>query len=210
VARALVDTFSFVEAYVADLDAIAGRDPDWNSYQAIADCGLRLWIDAGLSSAESAQPFADPQTKHFVARVVLGLESLRSCEALAEILAMVGQDRLVFSLDLKHGRPLTQIPQWQDMEPAQIAHEVFQLGIRSMIVLDLARVGVNEGTGTETLARRVRALQPAAELIGGGGVRGGEDLRALAAAGYEWALVASALHDGRIGSNGEWGMRNGE
>jgi phosphoribosylformimino-5-aminoimidazole carboxamide ribotide isomerase len=62
-------------------------------------------------------------------------------------------------------------------------------------------VGVGAGSGTEALARQLRVLQPKAELIGGGGVRGIDDLRALAAAGYDRALVASALHDGNLTPN---------
>jgi phosphoribosylformimino-5-aminoimidazole carboxamide ribotide isomerase len=37
-------------------------------------------------------------------------------------------------------------------------------------------------------------------LLAGGGVRDVEDLRALAARGCDGALVATALHDGRIGA----------
>ena len=214
VARALVERFGFAEAYVADLDAIAGHDPDWTSYEALADRGLRLWVDAGLTGVERAQAFVQPAAERIVARVIVGLESLPRREALAELLALVGHSRLVFSLDLKQGRPITQVPEWRDREPAEIAQEVIHAGVRSLIVLDLARVGVGAGAGTEALARSLRTMQPSMELIGGGGVRGVDDLRSLAAAGYDAALVASALHDGLLEmgneANVEWGMGNGE
>jgi phosphoribosylformimino-5-aminoimidazole carboxamide ribotide isomerase len=67
-----------------------------------------------------------------------------------------------------------------------------------MIVLDLADVGVSRGTGTLDLVRRLRSAHPQLELTAGGGVRGIDDLRQLADAGCDAALVASALHDGRI------------
>jgi phosphoribosylformimino-5-aminoimidazole carboxamide ribotide isomerase len=41
-------------------------------------------------------------------------------------------------------------------------------------------------------------MSPFLEIISGGGVRGPRDLQALAAAGADAALVASALHDGRL------------
>jgi phosphoribosylformimino-5-aminoimidazole carboxamide ribotide isomerase len=209
VGRALVEPCGFHEAYVADLDAIAGRNPDWRSYEALADSGLRLWVDAGLTGAEQAHEFLSQRAERFIARVIVGLESLARRESLAELLARLGRERLVFSLDLQDGRPITRVPEWCDSEPAEIARDIFDLGVGSLIVLDLTRVGMGAGSGTETLARQLRALQPAAELIGGGGVRGVEDLRRLADAGYDRALVASALHDGHI-RNGEWGMGNGE
>ena len=72
------------------------------------------------------------------------------------------------------------------------------LGVRRMIVLDLARVGIGEGTGTEKLCARLTAAHPSLEVIAGGGVRGPEDLRRLTGCGVRTALVASALHDGRL------------
>ena len=45
-------------------------------------------------------------------------------------------------------------------------------------------------------ARRYRERLPAAEIVLGGGVRGQDDLRALARAGYDAALVGTALHTG--------------
>jgi phosphoribosylformimino-5-aminoimidazole carboxamide ribotide isomerase len=71
-------------------------------------------------------------------------------------------------------------------------------GIRHILVLDLLDVGTSGGTSTLALAGAIKAAAPQVSLIGGGGVRGGGDLRELMEAGYEGALVASALHDGRL------------
>jgi phosphoribosylformimino-5-aminoimidazole carboxamide ribotide isomerase len=57
---------------------------------------------------------------------------------------------------------------------------------------------VGRGTGTLELVRRLRLSHPRLEITAGGGVRGVDDLRQLAEAGCDAALVASALHDGRI------------
>ena len=77
--------------------------------------------------------------------MIVGLESLANRQALVELLMLVGRERLVFSLDLKDGRPITRVPEWRSSEPIEIARSVFELGVRSMIVLDLARVGVGGG-----------------------------------------------------------------
>jgi phosphoribosylformimino-5-aminoimidazole carboxamide ribotide isomerase len=57
---------------------------------------------------------------------------------------------------------------------------------------------MSEGVGTESLCRQLRALDAEIEIVAGGGVRGLGDLESLAAAGCDGALVASALHDGRL------------
>jgi phosphoribosylformimino-5-aminoimidazole carboxamide ribotide isomerase len=73
-----------------------------------------------------------------------------------------------------------------------------QAGIRSLIVLDLARVGSGTGIGTEALCQRLAACHPDVEIVAGGGVRGVADLLRLKEIGVHGVLVASALHDGRL------------
>jgi len=69
-----------------------------------------------------------------------------------------------------------------------------------MIVLELARVGTSAGPDVEMIEGLRRAV-PTVSLFAGGGVRGPEDLKRLAAAGCDGALVATALHDGRLRSS---------
>jgi phosphoribosylformimino-5-aminoimidazole carboxamide ribotide isomerase len=198
VARGLAAA-GFGETYVADLDAIQGAEPAWSIYQELIDAGLALWVDAGVTCADQAARLAEFQWHgRPLAAIVAGLESLPNPQTLAEILAIVGSRRLIFSLDLKAGQPLTGAPAWQDLSPRQIATIALRLGVRRMIVLDLANVGMGQGVSTEPLCRDLRCLDGDLEIIAGGGVRTASDLRSLAASGASAALVASALHDGRL------------
>ncbi len=199
VARGLVGHFGFREAYVADLDAIAGRAPNWPALEAIAAAGLTLLLDAGVETPERAQRLASWLTAEAWLRgIVIGLESVRSPHSLAACFQSVGSQRAVFSLDLRHGQPLTSVAAWQVLSPESIADLAVAAGFSRLIVLDLACVGGDQGTGLETLCQRLKTRHPAIELIAGGGVRGPEDLRGLEEAGCDAALVASALHDGRL------------
>jgi phosphoribosylformimino-5-aminoimidazole carboxamide ribotide isomerase len=191
----------FRDVYLADLDAISGAEPAWSVYRQVAECGLRLWVDAGLASVDRAHKmnmFSSSRGPLF--RVIAGLESLSGPALLLEILEVVGADRLVFSLDLKESEPLTKSSDWRKFDRYAIAEGSLAIGVRSMIVLDLARVGMNQGVGTETFCRWLREQDANLEIIAGGGVRNVADLESLAAAGCDAALVASALHDGRITS----------
>ncbi|HEX5445477.1 MAG TPA: HisA/HisF-related TIM barrel protein [Pirellulales bacterium] len=186
------------EAYLADLDAIGGAEPAWPVYQTLIECGLNLWIDAGLASADVARRLAEfSHQGRSLAAVVAGSETWTDHSALAEIADAV-QGRLVFSLDLRDGAPLAADPAWRNCSPEQIAAEVYELGIRRFIVLDLRAVGMDRGVSTEALCRHLRRLDDSLEIVSGGGVRGPDDLASLAAAGCDAALVASALHDGRL------------
>jgi phosphoribosylformimino-5-aminoimidazole carboxamide ribotide isomerase len=79
-----------------------------------------------------------------------------------------------------------------------IAAQAVGLGVRRLLVLDLARVGGGAGTGTDALCARLAAAYPEVEVSAGGGVRGVANLRRLRDCGLRAALVASALHDGSL------------
>lgn len=197
VALALRAQFGFSECYLADLDAIRGALPDLGTYQQLQGAGFRLWIDAGVRTHK------DRTLKMLivanVAGIVVGLESIESPEDLGRTIARVGSERVVFSLDLNAGRPLGHTEAWRTDDPFTIAaRAIRQLGVRRLIVLDLARVGVGQGTGTEELCARLREAFPEVRLIAGGGVGSIAEVRRLAASGIDQVLVASALHDGRI------------
>jgi phosphoribosylformimino-5-aminoimidazole carboxamide ribotide isomerase len=198
VGRALVAA-GFREVYVADLDAIAGAEPAWSTYEALMSLGLSIAVDAGLSTAERARPIARFASHgRRLSAIVAGLESIAGPNDLAALCATLGPARLTFSLDMKSGRPLARSSAWAGLGIAQIADIAVRAGVRRMIVLDLAAVGMGGGVGTEPLLRTLRCRHPEMELIAGGGVRGWSDLRSLSAAGCDAALVASALHDGRL------------
>lgn len=200
-ARWYLRTVGLTELYAADLDAILGRlrvQQDASARQdtlvaSVAALGAPLWLDAGVASVGDAAHALELAA----AVVVIGLETLPSYEALAEICASVGGDRVAFSLDLRGGEPIVApgVPR----EPAHVvAERAARAGAGAVIVLDLARVGT--GTGLDlALIGRVRDAVPGVTLLAGGGVRGPEDLARLADAGCDGALVATALHDGRLG-----------
>ncbi len=186
------------ELYLADLDAIGGAPPSVALYRALADAGLRPWVDAGLRDATGLAGLIAAG----VATVVAGLETLVGPEALASILDAVGPDRVVFSLDLRDGTPLVDTTAtWGTRDPSAIARCAVDVGARRVLVLDLARVGMGMGMGpTLDLVTALRRELPAGvELAAGGGVAGPEDMRRLRVAGADAVLVGSALHDGRIG-----------
>jgi phosphoribosylformimino-5-aminoimidazole carboxamide ribotide isomerase len=187
VARALMKQLGLEELYLADLDAIAGAEPAWTAYDEVREAGARLWIDAGVRRAEDVRRLASAGT------VVVGLETLAGPEVLAEL-----RDDVVFSLDLRAGRPLGDVSRWRGPDAWSIASQAIELGVRRLLVLDLERVGVGTGAGTEEFCTRLNRVYPEVEVAAGGGVRGLADLMQLRGCGVKAVLVASALHDGRL------------
>ena len=199
VARALVEQFGFDTVYVADLDAIMHGKPDVRAWSEIAGAGLKLWLDAGVGNSDFAWQIVDQIAQAEIdVQLVIGLESLESEEDYFSIGEMYGYVPPIFSLDLREGKPLVRNPAWASLSPLEIALLARSMGAREIIVLDLADVGVGGGTRTLDLCRQITAATEMQTLIAGGGVRCTVDLKALADAGCQGALVASALHDGRL------------
>lgn len=80
----------------------------------------------------------------------------------------------------------------------EVADLVVARGVPRLLVLDLARVGGAAGPPLDAVAA-LRSRHRDIEILAGGGIRGPADLAALAERGASGALVATALHEGRLG-----------
>lgn len=195
VANAFRDTFGLSTLYVADLDAIQNAEPNVETYQELKDDGFELLIDAGLRNVFDAEAMLMAGA----AKVIAGLETWPLLASLEMMLQKIGSDRVIFSLDLKSGRPIRKFDDMISDDPVEIGCAAIESGIRELIVLDLAAVGVGSGPATLEICQSLRDFAPKLKLITGGGVRSSDDLSTLRSAGIDGVLVASALHDGSIG-----------
>lgn len=187
------------EVYVADLDAIAGAEPDWDTFVSLIDCGLQLWIDAGIANVRQAEQmvqFADLHPQ--VTGIIGGLESLPDLKTMQRCLDLSTPQRFLFSLDLLDGNPITSAADWQGMGTADIAENVINLGVTRLILLDLADVGMDDGCRASPLCRSLHERFSQVSITAGGGIRGHQDIDELSSCGCAAALVSSALHNGKI------------
>jgi phosphoribosylformimino-5-aminoimidazole carboxamide ribotide isomerase len=189
VARALGAACRTNRLYVADLDALAGEAPGESTLAALAVVA-EIWVDAGATTTERAAALR----RAGAARNVVGTESLGRG---ATTEGGPARPPLVLSVDLRAGRLISPDPELEGREPAAAAGLARGLGVSEVLVIDLARVGSGSGPPLDAVAALAAAL-PEVEIYAGGGVRDDRDLRALASAGAAGALVATALHAGRI------------
>lgn len=174
--------------YVADLDGIVHQRPQLGPLQALLGAlpEVTLWLDAGLASPAAWALLAQalgPQARRV--RPVFGTESLQSADGLAAV------SGAVLSLDQRKGQPMDPCGLWQQPEAWP----------DTLVLMTLDRVGADQGPDLPLL-REQRARRPQAQWVGAGGIRHPQDLAAAAAAGAAAWLVASALHDGRLGRPG--------
>jgi phosphoribosylformimino-5-aminoimidazole carboxamide ribotide isomerase len=180
----LLSVAPFRRVYIADLDAIEGRGDHRRLVTELARRyrSLAFWLDGGFAgAAEAAAVLAEGATP------VLGSESLRDERALIATVRRLGSGNCVLSLDYRGER---------FVGPAAIEDQP-EFWPDRVIAMTLSRVGSGAGPDMSRLAG-LRRVAGARYLFAAGGVRDAEDLERLAAMGIAGALVASALHDGRL------------
>ena len=185
VVRGLLRLHPFRSLYIADLDAIRKQGQHSATVRALhaEHPDLDLWVDAGFASACPCGRLLGSG----VGSLVLGSESQHDTDLLA---SLAGEPRLVLSLDYKGPTPLG---------PADIFARV-DLWPERIIVMTLAAVGGTAGPDLARL-REVLAVTSGRRVYAAGGVRSTHDLRAVRELGCAGVLVASALHDGRLGAD---------
>ena len=183
----------FTELYVADLDAIIDCSTNFQVLNSIADkTGLKLMVDAGVTGIERAQKLLGSG----VSKLIIGTETLQSKNFVAEAVRLFGSKRVVVSLDLKGDKVLVKLGFDGCKSPLCLLRDFKQMGVSQVIVLDLERVGSGEGVNVEFLKKVIAEV--GVDVYVGGGVRDIKDLVELAHLGASGALVATALHTGKI------------
>lgn len=193
VARAIRDAFDLNQIYVADLDGILRQRPNRHLYQSLLREGFQLLIDPGIRRVDDA----DSLLASGPVDLAVGLESCGSPSELRKIVER--SPSITFSLDLLNGLPRRHCDaqDWSD-QPTEIIRQVVEAGVASILILDLADVGMGTGGSTDAICQWIRSTFPQLQIIAGGGVRGLRDLIRLAEQQVNAVLVASALHDGRL------------
>ena len=187
------------ELYLADLTGIAGAHPSWPMIWKLHEAGFHLWVDAGVSSLVTARVIQANTEEVTGLTIIVASEWIESEHQFREAIRRFGSERLAFSLDLRGGRVRSRIAAWRKMSPVELFEHVYDLGIVSFVVLDVATIADSSGCQTLDLCRQLRDSAADVQLVTGGGVRTIEHLRAAHEAGVDGVLVASAIHTRQIG-----------
>jgi phosphoribosylformimino-5-aminoimidazole carboxamide ribotide isomerase len=183
IVRALQSLYPFKCLYIADLDAIQGNGSHAVQIKKIQKefPDLEIWLDAGFNASEAIQAWQDSKV-----RIVLGSESLVSIDRYKTMLNAC-KTAPILSLDFKSG---------QFLGPQALINDP-QLWPNEVIVMTLDQVGSQSGADLAQL-NAIKNLSPTAHIYAAGGIRSIDDLNTLKVQHFTGALVASALHNGKI------------
>jgi len=187
------EALGFNDLYVADLDAIIDCSSHFQPLGSIADeTGLKVMVDAGVTSVPRAQKLLASG----VSKLIIGTETLQSKKFVEQAVEIFGSDRVVVSLDLKGDKILVKLGFDGCLNPICLLQDFKRMGVTQIIVLDLLRVGRNEGVNMDFLKKVIAEV--GVDVYVGGGVRDINDLAELRKIGVSGTLIATALHTGKI------------
>lgn len=172
--------YRFPTIYIADLNAITRQSDNAALLGEVlaAFPNITFWVDGGYPLCNDNFQ----QLANFFP--VLGSESFQDGN-ISEIRKF--ENGFILSLDYSVTGELGALTLFSDLK----------LWPEHIIIMSLPRVGSNQGPDVERLAS-YRKQYPQQKIIAAGGIRGSEDLRELERIGIQQALVATALHNGKI------------
>ncbi len=175
------------EVYIADLDRLQHFGDNFELIRKISS-KAKTMVDAGaenMGDVEKCLEIADT--------AILGTET--ASLALVESASRKFPGRINVSIDIKNGRALTK-DRRMTVEPIELVKLLNEYDIKDLIILNLDNVGTGNGVDVDFLSK-IAGLSVHG-VLAGGGIRDAGDIDALREAGLSGALVATAVHNGKI------------
>jgi len=169
------------ETYIADLDRIMGTGDHLAIIKTLTGT-TRTMADIGVSSADDFALAAGVSNTVVIGTETAPMGVIEDCQG----------PQAVVSLDMKNGVMIGA----HRAQPLHVLEQLNGFELGAVILLDVGRVGSGAGIDVDFVTSAVSISRH--DVILGGGVRGIEDLELLEKCGASGAIVASAVHDGRI------------
>ena len=163
--------------YIADIDRIEGTGSHDDLIRKCARLVTRCYVDRGVRT-----PCDYLTGKNIV--TIIGTETA------GDDLSRYKKGYL--SIDVKNGRVISS-----GRTPVDMLVEADRRGFEGCIILSLSAVGTRKGIEPEGTLRSYRSAY-SRTLFYGGGVSTVDDLKALAGAGFDGAIIATAVHRGAV------------
>jgi phosphoribosylformimino-5-aminoimidazole carboxamide ribotide isomerase len=152
---------------------------------------IPVQVGGGIRTLETAQELL----AEGAARVVIGTTAAEDPEVMRTWVAKLGAEQVIVGVDARGGRVATH--GWQtvtDLDVLSFCQVLKDYGVQRVLYTDVARDGRLSGPDVEG----TRAIARLMNVIGSGGVSTVEQLRELADAGAEAAIIGTALYEGRL------------
>ena len=188
--------------YIADLNQIQWKNDDRDKAfqnldiikQLTENLHFNILLDGGCQNLDDVKRQLDLGIK----QVILGSETMKSKQFIDDVVKELDPEKIILSVDLKRGELLASSKELAQTKPIELAKYAEDIGIRTIIVLELEKVGSQKGPVSDALIEISTAVDNTA-VFAGGGVRTIEDVEILRDNDIAGVLIATAFHKGKIG-----------
>lgn len=163
--------------YIADLDRIEGTGSNDSAIRACAKQVQLCYVDRGIRTPDEYLP----------GKNIVNIVGTETC----------GDDLSRYtggflSVDIRNGKVIPS-----GRTPIDLLVTAERLGFKGCIILNLGAVGTRNGIDPEKNLRSMRSVFTGT-LFYGGGISTTDDLHTLSDAGFDGAIIATAVHRGAI------------
>jgi HisA/HisF family protein len=181
------------EVYIADLDAILRREPNFSLLTEILKIPeIKIMIDPGIILAKNILEYSN----YGLDSLILGLETIKNLEVVSDCLEIIGSHKTIVSIDMYNEGILTNVKEIKNQRPIEIIKKIEELGVKKIILLDLYKVGQKIG-GVPPLYLKIRE-QFNGQILVGGGIKDIKDIELYIHHHFSGVLIGTALHDGTV------------
>jgi phosphoribosylformimino-5-aminoimidazole carboxamide ribotide isomerase len=163
--------------YIADLDRIEGIGSHDAEIRACAKRVERCYVDRGIRTPDD----------YLSGKNIVNIVGTETC---GDDLSRYRKGFL--SVDIKRGKVIPS-----GRKPSDLLAEADRLGFEGCIILNLGAVGTGGGIDPEKTLHAMRSAYRGT-LFYGGGVSTIADLQVLSRAGFDGAIIATAVHKGAV------------
>lgn len=191
--RILRKKYNFELFYVADLDSIIKKAPNFQILKEISKISnIDFILDPGIVDLEDISNFLRFRIKN----LILGLETIKNFKTIIQSLQILNQNNIIISIDMYNGQILSNAKDIKTQSPIKLIKKFESLGIKKIILLDLFRVGQKIGGIPQLYLDILHNFN--GDVYVGGGIKNYTDILNIKEQNFSGVLIATALYDGTI------------
>ncbi len=181
--------------HIVDLDgALAGHSVNDDVIRSIVEnVSIPVEVGGGIRTIQDIEN----KLKLGVGRVIIGTKAVENPQFVKTAVMTFGADKIVVGIDAKNGMVATD--GWEKLSnynAVQLALDMKEIGIRTIIYTDILRDGMLSGPNVEHTKEMVE--KTGMDIIASGGVSSMKDLDDLDSIPVYGAIIGKALYENRI------------
>ncbi|MFX1365133.1 MAG: HisA/HisF-related TIM barrel protein [Promethearchaeota archaeon] len=191
--KILKNNYHFDLFYIADLDSIIKKTPNFQILEQILEIsGIKVILDPGIVEHKNIYQFQ----KLEIEKLILGLETIKNFKEVFKCLQILNQNEIIISFDMYKGKILSNAKDIKNQNPIKLTKKFYSLGVRNIILLDLYRVGQKLGGIPPLYLKLLHNFN--GNVFVGGGIKNLKNILEIRKHNFAGVLLATALYDGTI------------